>query len=205
MEQEKEQRSASGLAKDAIKVIKRTKLIVRLLSMKPLIITIIIGFLFLLFIAFLGMFMGGSSNGGGDVGQVQYSNLSETTLQWLDEVIAEAERQEVRELVPYVMAIIEVETKGTGTPDIMQSSESVGLGPNGFDNAEDSIRQGISYLKSGMLLGENLGFSDVWGVVQGYNFGTSYVSYLANNGEQHSTKVAQNSKIFKRCRCTKSW
>lgn len=187
MEEEKQQNIS---ATDTIKVVKGSKLISSILTWKPLIIGIILGLLFLLFMALLGMFMGGGSVGGGSV-VVQNSNLSETTLQWLDEVTAEAQKQEVPELIPYVMAIIEVETKGAGTPDIMQSSESAGLGPNGFDDPKDSIKQGIWYLKNGMLLGENLGFTDVWGVIQGYNFGLNYITYLGSNGGNHSTKIAE--------------
>ena len=191
MEDERQQKGAADLAKDTVKVVNGTKMIFGILTSKPLIIGIIIGLLFFLLIALLGMFMGGGSSDGGGSGVVQTSNLSETTLQWLDEVTAEAEKQGVAELIPFIMAIIEVETKGAGTPDIMQSSESAGLGPNGFTNAKDSIEQGIWYLKNAKLMGENLGLSDVWGVVQSYNFGMSYVGHLANNNKNHSKEVAE--------------
>lgn len=164
------------------KKIKRLKILFRLQ-------TLIIVFAFFILLMFIGILSSTSNNGNS--GAVANKSLSETTLQWQDEVMREAQKQGVPELVPYIMAIIEVETKGTGTADIMQSSESAGLGPNGFTDPLDSIEQGIKYLKNAMLTGQSLGFTDYWGIVQSYNFGTNYVSYLATNGETHTVEIAE--------------
>lgn len=163
------------------KKIKRLKILFRLQ-------TLIIVFAFFILLMFIGILSSTSNNGNS--GAVANKSLSETTLQWQDEVMREAQKQGVPELVPYIMAIIEVESRGTGT-DIMQSSESAGLGPNGFNNPLDSIEQGIKYLKNAMLLGQSLGFTDFFGVVQSYNFGTNYISYLATQGKTHTIEIAE--------------
>lgn len=149
---------------------------------------ILIGLFFLLVLV-VGMLAGNdqSSQQIGD-GTVVNVNLSETTLQWLDIVIRECNEQGVPELVPWVMAIIEVESRGL-VPDVMQSSESLGLPPNTL-NAEQSIRQGVAYLRSAILLAQSLGIDDIWASIQSYNFGHSYLRWLANQGRTHSTDAA---------------
>lgn len=129
------------------------------------------------------------SNSNSYSGIVTGIGLSESTMQWLDEVEAEAEAQGVSELVPYIMAVIEVESKGQ-LPDLMQSSESLGLPPNTL-NERESIAQGIRYLASAFALAEAGGLDDPLAIVQSYNFGTSYVKYLINKGKQHSVDVAE--------------
>ena len=145
--------------------------------------------LFLMIVLFVGILVSNdnASSQFGD-GAVINVNLSDTTLQWLDAVIRECNAQGVPELVPWVMAIIEVESRGL-VPDVMQSSESLGLPPNTL-SAEESIRQGVAYLRSAILLGELLGIDDMWAVVQSYNFGIAYLRWLATRGHTHSTDVA---------------
>ncbi|RBP59335.1 NlpC/P60 family protein [Alkalibaculum bacchi] len=176
----------NNIAVDSIRRYKKFKKLKIFLGLQ----TLIIVFAFLMFLLFIGMLSSASKNKTS--GAIANINLSETTLQWQDEVIREAQKQGVPELVPYIMAIIEVESKGTGTADIMQSSESAGLGRNGFDNPLDSIEQGIKYLKSAMTLALSSGCTDVWGTIQSYNFGTSYVSYLGSKGANHSIEVAED-------------
>ncbi|KIO69903.1 hypothetical protein B4065_1361 [Caldibacillus thermoamylovorans] len=160
-----------------------SKLIKSLFGLKTLVI-----FVFVIFILIIGLGLFGGSNKNNNV-SVDTLNLSETTLQWLDDVTNEAKKQGVPELIPYIMAIIEVETHGVGN-DIMQSSESAGLAPNSLDPNE-SLKQGISYLKNIKILGNSLGYTDIWGMIQSYNFGSNYVRYLALNNKIHSISVAE--------------
>ena len=46
--------------------------------------------------------------------------------------------------VNYLLAIMQVESGGTGTTDVMQASESLGLPLNSL-SVEDSIKQGCKY------------------------------------------------------------
>ena len=139
-------------------------------------------------IVFVGMLFEEQSQqdfGGG----ITNINLSETTLQWLPDVIRETEEQGVPELLPFVMAIIEVESRGTGTRDIMQSSESLGLPVNTLTE-QDSIRQGVTYLRQARQLARDLGIEDIWAAIQSYNFGLSYLLWLTSNNQSHSTDTA---------------
>ncbi len=178
---------AVDTAKAVVKTVKIAKFLFGLLNLK----TLAIGLVVILIIMMVGMLAGSSGKNSGQFnGSVSNISLSESTLKWLSAVEREAQKQGVPELVPYIMAIIEVESKGQGT-DIMQSSESAGLGPNGFDDPLKSIKQGVKYLKSSVLTGKALGFTDFWAVVQSYNFGTSYVSYLATQNKTHSFDIAE--------------
>lgn len=180
--------SAIDSVKGAIKTYKNVKKILALFNLNALIVVLVL-FFFIVLIGLLGGSSGRSS--GGIEGLVNNLNLSATTLKWQSDVEKIAKEQGVPELVPYIMAIIEVESKGQGT-DIMQSGESAGLGKDGMSSQMKSIEQGVKYLKNSKLLGDSLGFTDFWAVVQSYNFGSAYVTYLATNHKEHSLEVAEN-------------
>lgn len=149
----------------------------------------------LAFTSIMGILLLGSM-GGAKQSQVDYDfsggakSLSTSTLQWREKVVSVADGEGVPELVPYIMAIIEVESKGL-LEDVMQSSESAGLPPNTL-SAEESIKQGIVYLKNGFTRGEAFEFTDIWGIIQSYNFGLAYVDYLASGGMTHSVDIGEN-------------
>ncbi|MFI8496630.1 lysozyme family protein [Peribacillus butanolivorans] len=180
--------SAVNTVGKTVKCVKTIKLILSLFNIKTFLIAIFL--FFIIIIMAIGLF-GGSSYDRGSLDGVSILNLSETTLRWLDDVQREAERQEVPELVPYIMAIIEVESRGEGK-DIMQSSESAGLGPNGFTDPLDSIKQGVKYLKNVKVLADSLGFTDNLAIIQSYNFGSNYVSYLASKNKTHTIDLAED-------------
>lgn len=169
------------------KNIKTIKFLLKFFSWNGL----IIGLLIILGIVIIGAVTGSSgiSSGGSTTITGGTLTLSPSTLKWQDEVMKEAKEQEVEDLVPYIMAIIEVESKGI-LPDVMQSSESAGLPPNTLDSIA-SIKQGIKYLKSAFALGESLGIEDYMATVQSYNFGTAYISYLATQEKTHSVDIAE--------------
>ena len=96
----------------------------------------------------------------------------------------------ISEYVPYLLAIIQVESGGTAE-DVMQSSESMGLPPNSLDT-ESSIKQGCKYFASLLSSAENQGIEDINVVVQSYNYGGGYIGYVAKNGKKHSFTLAEN-------------
>lgn len=117
--------------------------------------------------------------------------LSPSVLKWKSQVEKEAKEQDVLDLVPYVLAIIQVETNGN-SKDLMQSSESAGLPVNSLDEI-GSIHQGIKYLKSGFdKLNSSVGGKDILGVIQSYNFGTAYVDKLLFANKKHTLDFAEN-------------
>lgn len=137
-------------------------------------------------------FIAGSAKSSNDYSGISSGNLnlSPEVLQWQSAVRAEAERQEIPDMVPYILAIIQVESGGRGK-DIMQSSESLGLPMNSIQDPIKSIEQGVKHLKNGILLADVSGVIDFWAVVQSYNFGTAYVSHLASSGKTHTIETAE--------------
>ncbi|MFB5511233.1 phage tail spike protein [Enterococcus casseliflavus] len=87
-------------------------------------------------------------------------------------------------------ALIMVENPSTdGTDDIMQSSESAGLAPNTL-SGEASVKQGCKHLAQQIKNGQDQNV-DIWGVMQGYNFGSAYIPWLSNRGGVNTTDLAE--------------
>ncbi len=78
------------------------------------------------------------------------------------------------------LAIIYTETKGK-TADVMQSSESLTGQTNSISSESESIQQGLSNLTNVLEYAAEKKV-DVWTGVQAYNYGKSYVNYIANHG-----------------------
>ncbi|BCX31554.1 C40 family peptidase [Latilactobacillus curvatus] len=123
---------------------------------------------------------------GGDVasGPVTNKDLPAKVKGYQDLVVKECNAQGCPDLVPYILAIMSVETRGEGS-DVMQSSESQGHAP-GFFSPEESIHYGVMALHNSQKTAKSLGI-DMSGVLLGYNFGSGYLQWLAKQGLTHST------------------
>jgi len=88
-----------------------------------------------------------------------------------------------------LLAIIQVESGGTAE-DVMQSSESLGLPPNTLGR-EKSIKQGVKYFASLLQTSERNG-SDLNAVIQSYNYGGGFLSYISNRGNKYSFELAES-------------
>jgi len=179
-------KGAVSTVKGAVKTVRIVKEILTLFNLRFLLIALGI----LLLIAAVAAIAGTSGSKSGSFSGSVGMNLSEATLQWRSTVESEAKEQGVEDLVPYILAIIEVETHGEGN-DVMQSSESTGGGVGSMTDPKASIKQGVKYLAGIKVNAESLGLTDPWAMVQAYNFGGNYVSYLAENNENHTTDVAE--------------
>ena len=124
--------------------------------------------------------------------QFDYSglNLSAEVLKHQPTVEKYARKYGIEDYVNYLLAIMQVESGGTGE-DVMQSSESLGLPPNSL-NTEQSIEQGCKYFASLLSSAENQSIKDINVVVQSYNYGGGYIDYVAKNGKKHSFTLAEN-------------
>lgn len=180
------EKSVNDVAKKAVKTFKLVKWLIGFVGGTNLLI--IFGAL-LLVILFIGVIFSSSSNTTTS-DSFTYVGLSETTLAWEGAVTKEAKKQDAVDLIPYILAIIQVETNGTGQ-DIMQSSESAGLAVNSLSPTQ-SIKQGIKHLKSLQSLAKRYGYSDYLGIIQAYNFGTGYLKHLVATKKTHSIEVAEN-------------
>ncbi|WOO58556.1 lysozyme family protein [Streptococcus pasteurianus] len=116
--------------------------------------------------------------------------LSSEVLKHQPMVEKYAKKYEISEYINILLAIIQVESGGTAK-DVMQSSESMGLPPNSLDT-ESSIKQGCSYFASLLSSAKNQGVEDINAVIQSYNFGGGYLSYVSKNGKKHSYTLAEN-------------
>ena len=88
-------------------------------------------------------------------------------------------------------ALIMVENPSTdGTDDIMQSSESAGYPGPGYLKGEASVKQGCKHLAEQIKNGQDQNV-DIWGVMQGYNFGSAYIPWLSGRGGKNTTDLAE--------------
>lgn len=123
--------------------------------------------------------------------QFDYSglNLSAEVLKHQPTVEKYARRYGIEDYVNYLLAIMQVESGGTGE-DVMQSSESLGLPPNSL-NTEQSIEQGCKYFASLLSSAEAKG-CDINTVVQSYNYGGGFIDYVAARGKKYSFTLAES-------------
>lgn len=122
-------------------------------------------------------------------------NLSFEVESWRTLVEREAKAQNMSSYVNLILAIIQVETGGKGTKDIMQSSESAGYPMNYFQTEEESVRQGIKHLKNilNILKGYNKNYeSNMKLMAQSYNFGVAFASFVGNRGGDYTLQVAED-------------
>lgn len=87
------------------------------------------------------------------------------------------------------LAIIYTETKGNAA-DVMQSSESLNGNRNSISTEDESIQQGVANLCKVLEYAEEKKV-DIWAGVQAYNFGQSYIDYVAKNGGKNNLELAE--------------
>lgn len=146
-------------------------------------------FLFSLLLFFGIMIAGEDDDGGGGFSAEIGMNLSADVLKHKPTVEKYAKEYGISEYVNYLLAIMQVESGGTAI-DVMQSSESLGLPPNTLDT-DASIKQGCKYFSELIQSAETQG-CDMNTVIQSYNYGGGYISYVAGNGKKHTFPLAEN-------------
>lgn len=117
-------------------------------------------------------------------------NLTPEVEQYRELVRKYAELENIPDLEYVLMAIIMQESGGS-VPDVMQSSESLGLPPNSITDPEISIAQGTSYFAS--LYNRSEQNLDV--AIQSYNFGGGFIDYIRNRGGQYTLELAHMFSI----------
>ncbi|MFE6139499.1 lysozyme family protein, partial [Bacillus sp. NPDC057893] len=143
-----------------------------------------------------GAFGAGSSSQEQISGNIGASkNLSPEVEKWRALVEQEAAAQGMQDYVNLLLAIIQIESGGTGTRDIMQSSESAGYGrPNVFQTEEESVRQGVKHLKECLLALKafNMGYeNNIKALAQAYNYGNYFATWLGKRGGEYNLEVAE--------------
>lgn len=117
------------------------------------------------------------------------SNVSAEVLKHKPMVEKYCKEFGIEEYVNYILAIIQVESGGT-VEDVMQSSESLGLPLNSL-STEESIKQGCKYFSE---LVKSMGAKgcDIDTVVQSYNYGGGFISYVTTWGKKYSYELAES-------------
>ena len=180
--------------KNAIQKIMATKIMAALFGSAGgiAIIVLIVAALMLVIVGVAG----GISNEQTEEVEVGASkNLSPEVERWRSLVEKEANRQGMGSYVNLILAIIQVETGGKGSRDIMQSSESAGLPMNTFQTEEESVKQGVKHLKNivNTLKGYKKGYeSNTKLLAQSYNFGVAFASFVGNRGGEYTLQMAED-------------
>ncbi|MFD2388873.1 lysozyme family protein [Enterococcus rivorum] len=118
-------------------------------------------------------------------------NLAPEVLAHKSTVEKYASEKGISSEVPFLLAIMMVESGGKGL-DPMQSSESAGLDPNGISGPELSIKQGVAHYYQTLQNAKKAGMADdKKAIVQGYNYGSYYPLWLQQNAKRHSVDVAE--------------
>jgi hypothetical protein len=174
---------------DWIKGSIKRKLLLLFISCLPVLLTLFIGFIVIAGGAFL---LTDTSTSGGGLGVATGNkNLSPAVLVLESTVKKYAEEEGIGEQVPLLLAIMMVESGGTGN-DPMQSSESAGLPPNEISSVDWSIKQGVKHYKNAMANATKAGIGDDWkAIVQAYNYGIAYPLWLGDKKKNHSVDVAE--------------
>ena len=114
--------------------------------------------------------------------------VAQTVLAYEPAIEKYAKEYGLEDNVELLMAIMQVESGGEGN-DVMQSSESLGLALNSL-MPESSIEQACHVLSQLFDYADVLG-CDENSVIQAYNFGITYLNFVAENGGSHSFELAQ--------------
>ena len=115
-------------------------------------------------------------------------NLSAEVLKHQPTVEKYAKEYGISDYVNYLLALMQVESGGTGTTDVMQASESLGLPLNSL-SVEDSIKQGCKYFSELLKSAEAKG-CDINTVVQSYNYGGGFIDYVSSHGKKYTFELA---------------
>lgn len=113
-----------------------------LIQYRKSIMQVVIGFFIFIIVSFLLIFNRESIENEGIATDTQ--NLSAEVLRYKPLVEKYAKQYGGSEYVPYILALMQVESGGRGG-DPMQASESLGLPPNTIQDPVRSIEQGVKY------------------------------------------------------------
>jgi len=135
------------------------------------------------------VFMAEDDDGNDGIGTYYTIGVSAEVLAYQPLIEHYAALYGISDYVPYLLAIMQVESGGTGT-DPMQSSESMGLPVNTL-TPEASIEQGCKHFANFLTMATNKG-CDIDTAVQSYNYGTGFINYVAGSGCNYTFELAES-------------
>lgn len=153
-----------------------------------LILGMVFAVLFSLLI-FVAVFISDDDGGaGGNKEDLAGHNLSLDVLAHQPLVEKYAKNYQIERYVRDLLAIMQVESGGQGT-DVMQSMASAGRPQSSF-SVEDSIKQGCKYFAVLLQAAKKKG-CDLDTVIQAYNYGGSFIDYVASHGKKYTFELAE--------------
>lgn len=115
--------------------------------------------------------------------------VSQSVMTYEDLIDHYAKKYDIEEYKEYLLAIMEVESGGYGSSDVMQSSESAGL-PMDTLAEEASIKQGCEHFAECLAEAQEKD-CDLKTAIQAYNYGKGFISYVAENGGEYTFELAE--------------
>ena len=106
----------------------------------------------------------------------------------------ELEKYNLEEYTDFLVALMQQESKGKGG-DPMQSSEAAGLSPNEIKDPQESIKQGVKHFDQVLSYGHEQKV-DFPTIIQSYNMGMGYISFVADHGGKHTEKLAKKYSLI---------
>lgn len=140
---------------------------------------------------FVAVFISNEEDGGSSGDGINFAgaNLSQKVLAHQPMVEKYAKKYRIEGYVGELLAIMQVESGGRGT-DVMQSMASTGQLERSF-TVEDSIHQGCRYFAALLQSAKKKG-DDINTVIQAYNYGGSFIDYVADRGKKYTFELAEN-------------
>lgn len=124
-----------------------------------------------------------------DIAETSALNLSPEVLKYKSTVEKYCKEFGIPDQVNVILAIMQCESGGKGG-DVMQSSESLGKAPNSL-SPDASIKQGVKYFAELVKSMKATG-TDLNTVIQAYNYGGSFINYVAAHGKKYSLQLASD-------------
>ncbi|CEH29622.1 lysozyme family protein [Aneurinibacillus migulanus] len=147
-----------------------------------------IGMLFILTgILFIGVFLIAIVNQ--DTSPPSNINKYEKVKRYEPVLRAELRKYQLEKYTHVLLALMYQESRGEGG-DPMQASESAGLPPNTIDDPKRSIQQGVRHFNDVLTYGKekNVDFPTI---IQAYNMGKGYITFVAEHGKKHNEELAK--------------
>lgn len=102
---------------------------------------------------------------------------------------SELKKYHLEKYTDVLVALMQQESHGKGG-DPMQASESAGLARNAIKDPKQSIQAGVKHFHKVLTYG-NQQKVDFPTVVQAYNMGSGYITFVAQHGGKHSEELAK--------------
>lgn len=136
---------------------------------------------------------GGAGAIGGGLSMIGEAKVSEAVMRYEPLVRKYAIINGIEDQVNLILAVIQQESGGNMSLDVMQSSESLGLPPNTITDPEISIMYGVKHFANVFKAAGR----ETKLALQAYNFGGGFISYAQARGGYSKENAIAFSEMWK--------